>query len=78
MYVSVDDKGRTSLHVAAYFGWGVVIRDICKLGTNVNISTLDGRTPVFLAAQEGQIDTIRLLYGSKLTLYLHLSVLEIM
>lgn len=59
----VDGTGRTVLHVVCYSGFDMpdLIRRLLARGAAVNQPDKGGRTPLYLAAQRGRLDVVRVL-----------------
>lgn len=62
-----DDRGRTVLHWAAFWGYTDVAELLLSKGADVNARTVYGETPLHLAARAGQTDMVELLrkHGAK-------------
>ncbi|CAM9171843.1 unnamed protein product, partial [Choristocarpus tenellus] len=57
-------EGMTALAAAASRGRTACVRALLSRGTNLTLSTKDGRTPIFLAAASGCLPTLEVLLGA--------------
>jgi ankyrin repeat protein len=58
-------NGRSGLHLAAYNGHAQIARRLLEAGASVNAVDRLNQTPLFLAADQGQVSTIQVLLTSK-------------
>lgn len=54
-------KGNTALHIASLAGQKEVIKLLIQYNANVNIQSLNGFTPLYMAAQENHDACVRFL-----------------
>jgi ankyrin repeat protein len=57
-----------SLYAAAWEGHLETVQVLVGCGADVNIPTHTGKTPVWIAAQEGYVDVIKFLHSSAISL----------
>ena len=50
-----DDRGRTAMHVAAFYNHVPILQFLIGHGADVNGKDKEGHTPVMLAAANGQV-----------------------
>ena len=60
-----DASGETALHYAARYGSKNIIESCCQKFTNVDLCDLQGRTPLMLAAETGNIEAMEVLIKHK-------------
>ncbi|CAM9882711.1 unnamed protein product [Ectocarpus fasciculatus] len=53
--------GDNCIHVAARYGHPTIVSELIRRGTSVEVSTLDQRRPLFIAAQQSSVETVRVL-----------------
>ena len=53
-----DDRGRTAMHVAAYYNHVPILQFLLGHGADVNGKDKDGLSPVMLAAANGQVGVV--------------------
>ena len=54
-------KGNTALHIASLAGQSMIVTILVENGANVNVQSLNGFTPLYMAAQENHEDVVRFL-----------------
>lgn len=54
-------KGNTALHIASLAGQSMIVTILVEDGANVNVQSLNGFTPLYMAAQENHEDVVRFL-----------------
>ena len=58
---SYFQKGNTALHIASLAGQSLIVTILVENGANVNVQSLNGFTPLYMAAQENHEDVVRFL-----------------
>ncbi|KAL8867130.1 MAG: hypothetical protein Q9174_005860, partial [Haloplaca sp. 1 TL-2023] len=56
-------KGANSLHVAAWFGLPMTVRQVIQSGVDVNSEDRHGQTPLMIACRKGHVLTVSILLG---------------
>lgn len=54
-------KGNTALHIASLAGQELIVIILVENGANVNVQSLNGFTPLYMAAQENHESVVRYL-----------------
>ncbi|ETN85635.1 ankyrin repeat protein [Necator americanus] len=60
-YTPMERKGNTALHIASLAGQSLIVTILVENGANVNVQSLNGFTPLYMAAQENHEDVVRFL-----------------
>ncbi|VDK55953.1 unnamed protein product [Cylicostephanus goldi] len=58
---NLREKGNTALHIASLAGQSLIVTILVENGANVNVQSLNGFTPLYMAAQENHEDVVRFL-----------------
>jgi len=62
---TIDDYGRTSLHIASALNHNIDMRVLIDLGADINAQDKQGRTPLMYAAADGKGDAVALLVSKE-------------